>query len=155
MKQFFKRVFLIFCKEVLILKIKKRTLLSFLLKNIFFFEKHKLVSTIEVLYKIIFGEKNEFRFHLWFLEFRVQGSFLCQDMLVCVNIFIRGWVGFLFWFFEIFEFLFSLMLVRLLLICLHVCCCWTFIERKVAVGIPISNIHLELEHPSRRIFIII
>ena len=76
MKQFFKRGFLIFCKEVLILKIKKRTLLSFLLKNIFFFEKHKLVSTIEVLYKIIFGEKNEFRFHLWFLEFRfrVQGS---------------------------------------------------------------------------------
>ena len=55
MKQFFKRGFLIFCKEVLILKIKKRTLLSFLLKNIFFFEKHKLVSTIEVLYKIIFG----------------------------------------------------------------------------------------------------
>ena len=75
--------------------------------------------------------------------FRVQGSFLCQDMLVCVNIFIRGWVGFLFWFFEIFEFLFSLMLVKLLLICLHVCCCWTFIERKVAVGKPISNIHLE------------
>lgn len=72
MKQFFKRVFLIFCKEVLILKIKKRTLFSFLLKNIFFFEKHKLVSTIEVLYKIIFGEKNEFSFHLWFLEFRVQ-----------------------------------------------------------------------------------
>ena len=40
----------------------------------------------------------------------------------------------------------------LLLICLQVCCCWTFIERKVAVGVSISNIHLELEHSSRRIF---
>ena len=46
--------------------------------------------------------------------FSVQGSVspLGQDMLVCISIFIRGWFGFLFWFFEIFEFLFSLMVVR-------------------------------------------
>lgn len=108
--------------------------------------------------KLSLGEKLSSGFTFGFLSsgFRVQVSPLGQDMLVCVGtFFIRGWVSFLFWFFEIFEFLFFLMVVRLLLICLHVCCCWTFIERNVAVGIPISNIHLELEHLSRRIFIII
>ena len=100
--------------------------------------------------KLSLGEKNEFRFHLWFLEFRVQGSGfrvqvspLGQDMLVCKYFFIRGWVGFLFWFFEIFEFLFFLMVVRvvvnlfasLLLLDIHwkKGCCWD----------------THLEHPSR------
>ena len=156
MKQFFQEDFFeFFCKEVLILKIKKRTLFSFLLKNIFFFEKHKLVSTIEVLYKIIFGWKkwvqvsplvswvqgSGFRFRV---QVQVQG--VCCG---CKYFFIRGWVGFLFWFFEIFEFLFFLMVVRvvvnlfasLLLLDIHrrKDCCWD----------------THLEYPSRRIFIII